>query len=126
MDIRISCPGKKGKVYEVTVDKLKEIVEYACEKSVHVLITLPVNEEDIAFVNAPSLGIRVISCADPKMFGDAIIETDFDHIGHPEPANSKFGEISKMFGGYGIGDAPPPSVLDDWETYQDWVSFILS
>lgn len=126
MDIRISNPGEKGKVYEVTTDKLKSIIEHACEKELHILITLPDNEEDIAFVNAPSLGIRVISCADPKMFGEAIIETDYEHIGYPEPANRDFAKVSKIFAGYGIGDAPPPSILDDWDKWHDWTSFILN
>lgn len=125
-EVRVTPPGKKsGKVFMLNTNQLTELINKACEEDLHLLLTDASNDaEDIMFMNAPCLQMRVIPIADESLWGPwDVISTPHTHI-NKERANSEFAKVSALFAGYG-GSPVAPAVVDDWNTYSDWMQHIL-
>lgn len=102
-------------------DLLQKAIKEICDNSIHALIVDLDSESDFVFANAPSLGVRKYASAWEIYHPDCLQE--FEEIGD---ADAAYSQILAMFN---CRDAdptvPPPTVLDNWEAYTDWMKFIL-
>ena len=102
-------------------DLLQKAIKEICDDSIHALIVDLDAESDFVFVNAPSLGVRKYASAweiyHPR------VPQDFKAIGD---ADAAYSQILAMFDCRGADPKiPPPTVVDDWSGYTEWMKFIL-
>ena len=118
---RITIGGGKSTKIQIEVAKtLIPLIEEGCKAGANFLITDLDSEKDIIFLNAPSLQIRRYSTCFERLVGErpALPELGI------ERSNSEFHKITTLFN---LAEAShsTPAVLDDWDTYGDWMRHIL-
>ena len=120
---RITIGGGKSTKIQIPFDDLAKtlipLIEEVCKAGKNFLITDLDSEEDIIFLNAPSLQVRRYSTCFEQLVGErpALPELGI------ERSNSEFDKIATLFN---LAEAsnPKPGLLDDWDTYGDWMKHI--